>query len=73
MLSLHKRNIPVLSRRSVTIQTFPMSVLKAFSFNSLFGLDHQEVGCGGTDWIDLAQNRDRWQALVNAVTHLRAP
>ena len=28
----------------------------------------QEVGCGGTDWIDLAQDRDRWQALVNALT-----
>ena len=33
----------------------------------------QEVGCGGIDWIDLAQDRDRWQALVNAVTNLQAP
>jgi hypothetical protein len=28
---------------------------------------------GGVDWIDLAQNRDRWRSLVNAVMNLRVP
>jgi len=33
----------------------------------------QEVGWGGVDWIDLAQDRDRWWALLNAVMKLRVP
>jgi hypothetical protein len=36
-------------------------------------MDLQGVGCGGKDWIKLAQDRDRWQALMNALMNLRVP
>jgi hypothetical protein len=36
-------------------------------------MDLQEVRCGGMDWIDLAQGRDRWWVLLNAVMNLWVP
>ena len=36
-------------------------------------MDLREVGCRVMDWIELAEDRERWRALVNAVMNLRAP
>jgi hypothetical protein len=36
-------------------------------------MDIQEVGCEVMDWIQLAQDRDRWRALVSVVIHLPVP
>jgi hypothetical protein len=34
-------------------------------------MDLREIGWGGMDWIDLAEDRDQWRALVNTVMNLR--
>jgi hypothetical protein len=36
-------------------------------------MDLREIRWGGIDWIDLAQDRDRWRALMNTVMNLRVP
>jgi len=36
-------------------------------------VDLEKVGCGGINWIDLAQDRNRWRTVVNAVMNRRVP
>jgi hypothetical protein len=36
-------------------------------------MDLREIGWGGVDWIDLAQDRNQWRALVNTAMNLRVP
>jgi hypothetical protein len=36
-------------------------------------MDLREIGWGGMDWIDVAQDRDQWRALVNTAMNLRVP
>ena len=42
-------------------------------WEDIIKMDLQEVGFEGMDWIDVAQDRYRWRALVNAVMNLRVP
>ena len=36
-------------------------------------MDIREVGCGSMDWIELAQDRDRWRGLVDGVMNIGVP
>jgi hypothetical protein len=36
-------------------------------------IDVGEIGCGGVNWIDLAQDREKWKALVNTVINVLVP
>jgi hypothetical protein len=48
-----------------------MTVVNKLIFLDNIKMDLREIGWDGGDWIDLAQGRDQWRALVNAVMNLR--
>jgi hypothetical protein len=48
----------------------PLGRTRRWSVNNI-KMDLREIEWGDTDWIDLAQDRDQWRALVNAVMNLR--
>jgi hypothetical protein len=51
------------------------SLYQAVLFKSriIAEMDLREIGWDGRDWIELAQDRDQWRALVNTVMNLRVP
>jgi hypothetical protein len=50
----------------------PLGIIKRMWVDNIkVGL--REIGWDGMDWIDLAQDRDQWRALVNTVMNLRVP
>jgi hypothetical protein len=54
--------------RTPEVKTPLLRLRHRWEYNSK--LDLQVVGCGGMDWVELALERDKWQALVNAVMNL---
>ena len=46
---------------------------KETTWGDYIKVDLQEVRCGGMDWIELAKDKDRWRAIVNAEMNLRIP
>jgi hypothetical protein len=50
-----------------------MSCFATYVFNFDMKMNYSSIGWDGGDWIDLAQDRDQWRALVKAVMNLRVP
>jgi hypothetical protein len=51
----------------------PERKIPRFRWEDNIRMDLKEVGCGSMDWIELAQDRESWWAVVNAVMNFRVP
>ena len=61
------------TNRSKMPRTWTDTLVQLKQRNRDIKMDLQDVGFGGMELIDLAQDRDRWRSLVNAVMNLRVP
>jgi hypothetical protein len=68
----HRKNYPVTNRLQRKPQTWTDTLVRKKDKRFVLG-DLQEVGCGGVDWIELAQDRESWRALVKALMKFRVP
>jgi hypothetical protein len=69
MDSLDKR--PKVRKMYKTFCTW--NIRSLYGAGSLIRVDLREIGWGGMDWTNLAQDRDQWRALVNMLLNLRVP
>jgi hypothetical protein len=51
----------------------PKVMLSECNYGDNIKMDLREIGWDGVDWVDLAQDRDHWRALVNTVMNFRVP
>jgi hypothetical protein len=56
----------------LSLRLLPLHLISPRNINNI-KMDLREIGWDGVDWIDVAQDRDQWRALVNTVLNLRVP
>jgi len=57
----------------IKLNIMPINFILLYPITDNIKMDLREVGCGSMDWIEPAQDRDRWRDLLNAEVSLRVP